>query len=394
MDKLVYLIYPLLALILLWGVRLYKSGCWNEEFMSLSQTKMLQGFCAICIMLHHAGQKTCAPWLNPWFIKPGLELFVPIGYFLVGIFLFCSGYGLYKSYQTKENYLQGFCKKRILPLILAFYSTALIFLAVRFLLGEKMDGAQIFYYVSGLQLCNPNAWFAIALPIFYLGFYLAFKYLRKERAAVFVTCMVVFVYTLIGTVTDHNDWWMRGEWWYNSVHFFPLGLLFARHEEKIIRHIKKFYRLYLPLALVSIFIFYAYSEYTQAVFSYYGENFNADFKVLRRWVCLLSQVAASCAFVFSVFMVGMKIQIGNRVLKFMGTITLEFYLIHGLFVELFGFSFGDTVPGLYYIRNVACFVFVVMVLSLPAAYLLKKFHNFLLQGKGTVKSKKTEKNSE
>ncbi len=392
MDKLVYVIYPVLAIILLWGVKVYKPGTWNEGFLSISQTKALQGFCAICIMLHHAGQKTCASWLNPRFIRPGLELFVPFGYFLVGIFLFCSGYGLYKSYKTKENYLQGFCKRRILPLILAFYSTALIFLFVRILMGEKMDLAQVFYYISGLQLCNPNAWFVIALPIFYLGFYLAFQYIRQEKAALFTTCMVVFVYTLIGTLVDHNDWWMRGEWWYNSVHFFSIGLLFARHEDRIIRHVKKYYVLYLLLAFVGIFVFYDFSRYTQAVFSYYGENFHADFKVLRRWVCLLSQVAASCAFVFFIFLMGMKIQIGNKVLNFMGTITLEFYLIHGLFVELFGFSFIDTVPSLYYIRNVAFFVLVVVILSLPAAYLLQKIHNRMLHREpGMKKSKNQQK---
>ena len=86
MDKLVYLYYPLLAVVLLWGVKFYKKGTWNDGFMSLSQTKTLQGFFALLIMFHHAGQKTCAPWLNPKFIIPGLEVFVPIGYFFVGIF--------------------------------------------------------------------------------------------------------------------------------------------------------------------------------------------------------------------------------------------------------------------------------------------------------------------
>lgn len=381
MDKIVYIYYLLLAVILFWGAKFYKKGIWNDGFMSLSQTKALQGFFAICIMFHHAGQKTCAPWLNPKYIIHGLDLFVPIGYFFVGIFLFCSGYGLYKSYKEKPNYLNGFFKRRILPLILAFYSTGLIFLLVRLLMKEKMDLPQVIYYITGLQLSNPNSWFVIALPIFYLGFYLAFKFIKNEKAAVFVTCMVVFVYTLIGTFIDHNDWWMRGEWWYNSVHFFSIGLLFARHEDFIVSKVKKHYILYVLLAFVTIFVFYKFSVYTQNTFSYYGENAHLEFtlKVLCRWICLISQVAASCAFVFFVFMLGMKIQIGNKVLKFMGTITLEFYLIHGLFVELFGYSFIDLAPSLYYIKNVALFVMVVVVLSIPSALLLQKFHNLVLR---------------
>ncbi len=378
MDKIVYIYYPLLAVVLLWGAKFFKKGTWNDGFMSLSQTKALQGFFAICIMFHHTAQKTCAPWLKPKYIIHGLDVFVPIGYFFVGIFLFCSGYGLYKSYKAKPDYLNGFLKRRILPLVLAFYSTGLIFFVVRILMKEKMDLPQAIYYITGLQLSNPNSWYVIALPFFYLGFYLAFRFIKKEWAAILVTCMVVFVYTVIGTFIDHNDWWMRGEWWYNSVHFFSIGLLFAKHEAFIVNKIKKHYVLYVVLAFVSIFIFYKFSVYTQDVFSYYGENFNADDTVLRRWICLISQIAASCAFVFFVFMLGMKIQIGNKVLKFMGTVTLEFYLIHGLFVELFGYSFIDLAPSLYYIKNVALFVLVVVVLSIPSAILLHKFHNLVL----------------
>lgn len=378
MDKLVYLYYVVLVLILFWGAKVCRKKTWNEDFMSLSQTKYLQGFFAICVMLHHAGQKTCAPWHNPYFIVHGLDFFVPIGYLFVSVFLFCSGYGLYKSYKQKENYLQGFVKRRILPLVLAFYSTGLIFFVVRLLMGERMSGKQMFYYLSGAQLCNPNAWYVIALPIFYLGFYLAFKFIKKDGWALFATILLVFAYTLIGTFVDHNNWWMRGEWWYNSVHLFSIGLLFARFEKPVVEHVKKFYPVYLILAIVGVAVFYPLSEYTQNAFSYYGENWNAPDKVQRRWICLLSQMAVSCAFVFLVFLLNMKIKLGNKVLQFMGALTLEFYLIHGLFVELFGYDFLEMRPSIHYIRNVALYLLVVIVLSVPAAVLLQKVHNMIL----------------
>ena len=98
MNYLIYIYYPLLILLILWGCKWFPKGHWNEEALSIKQTKALQGFCAVCIMLHHIGQKTCAPWLPSEVITHGLDAFVPIGYLLVGIFLFCSGFGLYKSY--------------------------------------------------------------------------------------------------------------------------------------------------------------------------------------------------------------------------------------------------------------------------------------------------------
>ena len=74
----------------------------------------------------------------------------------------------------------------------------------------------------------------------------------------------------------------------------------------------------------------------------------------------------------------MKIRIGNKVLQFMGALSLEFYLIHGLFVELFGYDFLELRPSIYYIRNVALYLVVVIVLSVPAAVLLQKLHGLVL----------------
>lgn len=395
MDWIVYLNYFVLIGILFWEAKFYRRKTWNDEFMSLSQTKALQGFFAICIMFHHIGQKTCAPWLEPKYIVHGLDVFVPIGYFFVGIFLFCSGYGLYKSYKKKTDYLKGFLGHRLLPIVVGLYSTGVIFIIARALIGEKMNVAQLIFYITNLQLGNPNAWFVVVLPIFYLIFYFAFKYCKNDKTALVAVCSSVFIYTLIGTIIDHNDWWMCGEWWYNTAHFFCLGLLFARYEAIVVNKIKKHYVLYVIAAFVSMFVFYILSEFAQGIFSYYGETFQANFKVLRRWVCLLSQIAASCSFVFFVFMLGMKIKIGNKVLSFMGTITMEFYLIHGLFVELFGYCFiFDDLPSLYYIRNVALFVAVVVILSVPSALLVKKLDKWivgLLTGKKGISNCKMHK---
>lgn len=381
MDKLVYLCYPALAVVLFWGAKVYGRKTWNDGFMSLKQTKALQGFFALLIMFHHIGQKTCASWLNPKFIIPGLELFVPIGYFFVGIFLFCSGYGVYKSFKTKPGYLDGFLGKRIVPLIIAYYASGIIFLIVRLLVGEKMDLPQFLYYLSGAQLANYYAWFVIALPFFYLAFYLSFKFCKKEGWAVFFNGLFLLVYVLIGLHVDHNNWWMKGEWWYNSVHFFFIGLLFAKFEGKIVPKIKRHYVIYLIVTIIALYFLYGFSEFAQAFFSYYGENMRVDDKVFRRMVCLLSQVGASWCFVFTVFLLTMKIKIGNKVLAFMGTITLEFYLIHGLFVELFGFNFLDVAPSVYYIKNVFLYTVVVIVCAIPSSLLFKKLINIRLSKK-------------
>ena len=65
----------------------------------------------------------------------------------------------------------------------------------------------------------------------------------------------------------------------------------------------------------------------------------------------------------------------------MGSLTLEFYLIHGLYVDLFGFNFANATHSLYFIKNVALHTAIVFVLGLLSAVLLQKFHSLILRKK-------------
>lgn len=373
MDKLVYLVYPLMLVLLLWQSKWYGRGQWNEGYYSLGQSKAWQGFFAVCILLHHAGQKTCASWLQKRYIIPGLEFFVPIGYFFVAFFLLCSGYGLYRSVKTKEGYLKGFVGRRVLPLVAAFYVTEWIFLAARLLMGEKLDALKIAYYITGVQQANPNAWFVLALPIFYLAFYLSFRLFKREWLALTGVTLLILVWMLIGSATDHNDWWMRGEWWYNTALFFPLGMFFAKGEKRLVAGVKKHYIISMALAVVLGVALYHYADVAQGVFGYYCEwSPSLLDRIYRRFMTALAQHGAALPFVFFVVMLGLKVRIGNPALKKMSAMTLEFYLIHGLFVDLFGFNFLDVRPSLYYMKNVFAYVLVVTACALPSAMLVRK----------------------
>ena len=61
-----------------------------------------------------------------------------------------------------------------------------------------------------------------------------------------------------------------------------------------------------------------------------------------------------------------------------GDITLEFYLIHGLYVELFSYSFDGKAEPLYYMKNSLVFLIIVFALALPSALLLKYVRRKLL----------------
>ena len=372
-----YLIYFLFGGLLFFGARGCRGKEWNEEYTGLKQTKILQGIAAFGVALHHMAQKTCAPWHQYRFIVHGLDFFVPIGYLFVAVFLFCSGLGLYKSWKTKPDYLRAFPRRRILPIVLAFYLSEIIYTLVRLAVGQKMDTAQILWYLSGLQMANYNSWYVIVIPFFYLAFYFSFKYCKREGAAIGGVFLFTLAYTLLGACLDHQSvWWMRGEWWYNSILLFPLGMVFGKYEAQITAFLKKGYWLWLLLSFAAVFALYHVSTLaTDQWWGYYGD-WGDPLKIPHRLGCCVSQWLVCVAFVAFCFLLMMKVRLGNKALALLGSVTLEFYLIHGMFVDLFGFDFAEVARSIVYIKNVPLYILIVLACSVPATAL---FH-FLWKG--------------
>ena len=401
-----YLFYFSLALLLFFGAGSARRGAWNEEYTSLKQTKALQGITALGIALHHMAQKTCASWLPRAQTVNGLNVFLSMGYMFVAVFLFCSGLGLYKSYRTKPDYLKGFFRRRILPVIIAFYLSEWLYTVIRLLSGERMDLTKILWYLSGLHMANENSWYVIVIPFFYLVFWAAFRFCKKEGLAIFWVFLFTLAYTVLGSLIDHqNTWWMRGEWWYNSIILFPLGLLFAKYEGKVTNFFRKGYWIWLIVSFAAIFALFRGTQYMQANgIGYYGEWGSNMLKVPHRLLSAASEWLVCIAYVTFCFLLMMKVKFGNRALAGLGAITLDFYLIHGLFVELFGYSFLDSGRRILYIRSLPLYIIAVLAASIPASLLFRYVRKSILRyieemrmsedEKGAARRKRLKENRE
>ena len=362
-----YLLYFLLGALLFSGAELCPREEWNEEYTSREQTKILTGIMALGVALHHLAQKTCASWIPASVRVHGLDFFLGIGFPVVAVFLFCSGLGLYRSVHGRPDYLKGFVHRRILWIVTAFYLSEWIYTAVRLLAGERMGLLRVLWYLSGLHMANTYSWYVIAIPFFYLAFWAAFRFCRHEGAAISLVFVFTLAYTVLGAVIDHQDsWWMRGEWWYNSIILFPLGLLFGKFEKQVTRFFRKGYWIWLAVSAAAVVLLYLQSEYLISHrWGYYWEGMRV--KVPYRLLSAGCQWLVCIAFVSFCFLLMMKVKFGNRALAWLGAMSLEFYLMHGLFVELFGYSFLDAARSLVFIRNVPLYVLAVLACSVPAA---------------------------
>ena len=236
--------------------------------------------------------------------------------------------------------------------MIAFYLSEIIYVLVRWAMGEKLTPVKVLIYLAGLKLANFNAWYIIAIVYLYLVFFLAFRRCKKDSTAIALVTFFTLAYTVLGAIIDHNDWWFTGEWWYNSIILFPLGMIFAKHEKRVIAFLKKGYWFWLILSFAAVIGFFRLADFlVNSAWGYYGE-WGDPLKVPHRLGCAASQWLTCIAYVAFWFLLLLKVRIGNKLWTLLGAFTLEFYMMHGIFVEMFGFNWLDYAPSLYYIKKV------------------------------------------
>ena len=148
-------------------------------------------------------------------------------------------------------------------------------------------------------------------------------------------------------------------------------MLFGKHEEKITKAARKGYGFWLLFSFAAVFLLFRLSEWLiNTRWGYYGE-WGDPLKIPHRLMSAGTQWLVCIAYTAFCFLLMMKVRFGNRLLAWLGTVTLDFYLMHGIFTELFGYSFLDMTKSLFYIKNVPLYVAAVIACTVPSALLFR-----------------------
>lgn len=373
------MIFPI-ALI---AVLLYKSGVcrvneYNDDYLSLSQTKLIQAVAAVGVILHHVtqivteyGNRSMGP----------ITAFAQMGIMFTAIFFFCSGYGLLISYKTRENYLDGFLLYRLAAVLIPFFAANLVYIIYTCIdSGRIIESGKILRYLFGIYLINSNGWYIIEILVLYLAFYILFrivgKLLGRDDAALVLLC--IFTVLLIvwtkgrghenpakGDVTN----WFMGEWWYNSTSVFIMGLLFARFKEQITRWLKNHYKAVLIVTVILLPLTYMAEEVIRIRYGYYRQSDRLSWISDETLTCIVQNFLCIVS-TFFVIVCSLKIRLGNKCLKFLSYVSTELFLCHGMFVTLF--------TEVLKIKNIFFQYVLVILCSLPLAYLLARGDKFLV----------------
>ena len=361
-----YVVYALCVFLLICGGKFagFKNSSFNEDSSSLEVTKALRGFAAIGVIIHHIALEHAFKRANGSDLPGELNLFLNAGYRFVAIFFFCSGFGLIKSLELKPDYLKTFMKKRVLmAIIVPYYVSILIYGIFRFIFGERFTVVQWLTNLTGITMMNSYAWYPVVAAILYTAFYFLFKNIKNQKVCFFLMAVLIVVLGIIFCInghftwwageknwwldpsselrakwwTGHNVWWFSGEWWVNSAPAFLIGMIFARFENKIRTWLKNLYWLKLCFVLILMTAFYNLTQFGLSNFGYWSEFSGQGEGTFNKLISYFMQIPESMWLTITLFVIMLKYEVCNPVLKFFGKYSLETYMMNLIAILSFRF---------------------------------------------------------
>lgn len=296
----------------------------------------LRGLLAIFIVASHS--------VTPWLYSLGLPS--------VAIFFFLSGYGLCMSYKHKKgNYLKGFLSKRCSKLLPAFVALTLICVMSAILIDGQHLSALLKQMSNG-QTILPNSWFIFAILYIYVAFYLSALLGKTLLRTGFLLICFILIYIFLTREVGH---W--GHYWYTSILTVILGYYIALYEDSIDRLVMRHTLAVYLTAVAMVFL------------SFYGKiililHIPSPFEIwLGFWGISL---ALACYLIIRTLGT-----IKWKPLVWLGGISMEIYLVHGMLLMYIGKALGGFDQSLNTFTFI-CYVILVYTLSIFAAWIIHK----------------------
>ena len=288
----------------------------NNDYLGAQSTNGLKGFLSLGIVFHH---------LTHW-VTTGEEFsnFGYMGTYVVSVFFFLSGYGLYIQNERKEDYLDNFLSKRLSRILIPFIFISSIYLIYRNINGQALT---ITFFVDLFKKGSTviyNGWFVDIIILMYVFFYISFKMFSNRTISILINTILIVVYIVLAIRLEY------GFWWYNSSLPFVLGLLWAKNKNSIDEILNKYYFIVLVCITGLLFISHQYDivyKKLHLVDSYsYAFAANIDNVIFTIFFILIVR----------------KIDFSNKYLLFLGRVSFELYMIHGLVISIFGKYFETS----------------------------------------------------
>lgn len=189
---------------------------------------------AISIVLAHLSQYLKVSWLR---------IFTTCGGWAVPIFFLVSGYGLYYSMLHKNNYLEGFLHKRLSKILFPFLISYFIYLLLYWCNGSDLH-SRCFAWQNISLSTLPYSWFVQSITVFYVIFYVSFKFFKNRTLSISLTFFGVICYEIYRLYVGSNP-----NTFFSGI-CFPVGMILSYRERVIENLINETKRLCFVLVVI------------------------------------------------------------------------------------------------------------------------------------------------
>lgn len=350
-------LFPLLLIVILAYKSKYQQFAEND-YLSVESSKCLKGAMALCIMLHHI-----AYTVNGGMIFRG---FKNIGFLVTSVFFFLSGYGLQKSYIKSDKYKDKFLLKRLPKILIPYIIISVIVWGMRAIYGRIETPIMILKNLRMGDPIVPNSWYILCILIFYVAFYILMLICKNHKGYMIIGATVWYIIYIAFCInigyTKH---------WYNTTHCLIIGMLWASYENGIIAFLKKHY----AISLICVTIPFVAAFAGKSLI-----NHNLLFISEIQLKCILEAISSAC-FVILLVMCLLKFRVQNKILSYLGSISLEIYLMHGVLIMLWHDKLDLAAKNefLYVLLVVVSTIAISAVLHILFTKILKQYSKLISQ---------------
>lgn len=310
---------------------------YNEEYLSRDITTAERGIAALFIVMHHLSQ--AIPVRGP------VVLMRYIGFIMVALFFFLSGYGLMFGFLNKQDYLRDFLRKRVLTILIPYWFVDIGMIIIQLMRGHTYSVSDYILSFVGVETIT-DTWFVTAIIILYIIFYVTFKladcFEDSETAGSFLLGIFLIVYYIVCILFDVDSFYTA------SVSAFLFGVLWHQIGNRVMAAVKRKY----AFSFVSVSLCFAILFLGRLALSTYGYDNKIIHIVLRNMISII--------FVLWVLILTQKILIKGKALRALGSISYEIYIVH--YVVLYGLRTAGI--------KTEWILILAALISIAAAYLL------------------------
>lgn len=217
----------LLMAVMIWQIDF---SSFHHDYLRTEQSTAIKGVFAVIVFLSHTrGYAALGSGIGDRLF----EMFIyAVGQSMVAIFFFYSGYGVMESYKHKQNYVNGFFKKRILKTLVHFDLAVLLYILLNIFSGRHRSLQIYMLSLIGWTSIGNSNWFICVLLMLYTLTLLVFGFtrlIRKENEMA-ISRLVVTLSIALWALLAYIG--MPG-YWYNTLLCYGAGMTCSNYKMNI-----------------------------------------------------------------------------------------------------------------------------------------------------------------